>query len=267
MLKQCVRGLTSSPLLPPSMYGWRGLASLATSPLLPPSMYGWRVAALRAWLASQGAEGKPVTMEMMAEAGHLDQFHYRGLVCNQEIATLLQVNTYQNLLLLPQVDSGDRLLDIGAGIGGPARYIGHATGCRVDGVDIQQDLITEANKVTKLVGLSDRVQFWTEDACSRDFGNSLLEPCYDGYYSILVNLHMPKEPRQRMFENIGRVVKETGALVIEDYVLKDDTEPLVEEEQQTLRDVVGVAFIPSKSEYKVSFSRLPMNVNFLSPQL
>merc|ERR1712025_1152993 len=124
---------------------------------------------------------------------------------------------------LLQVGATDKLLDVGCGIGGPARYISWKTGCAVDGFDIQLDLVEKANEVTSLVGLRDRVSFTRMDVCSKEFGEKILSSgasLYDGYYSILVNLHIPKQPRMRMFENIGRAVKESGALCIEDYILK-----------------------------------------------
>ena len=177
----------------------------------PASMYDWRVEALDAWLNTKSDGGsKPVTMEMLNEAGHLDQFHYKGIEANEEIMELLQV------------DASDKLLDVGCGIGGPARYISWKTGCTVDGFDIQPDLVEKANEVTSLVGLRDRVSFTRMDVCSEDFGKKVASAgaLYDGYYSILVNLHIPKEPRMGMFENIGRAVKESGALCIEDYILR-----------------------------------------------
>ena len=177
----------------------------------PASMYGWRVSALEAWLESKSDGGaKPVTMEMLNEAGHLDQFHYKGIEANEEIMELLQVA------------ASDKLLDVGCGIGGPARYISWKTGCAVDGFDIQADLVEKANEVASLVGLSDRVSFTRMYVCSKEFGQKVASSgaLYDGYYSILVNLHIPKVPRMRMFENIGRAVKESGALCIEDYILK-----------------------------------------------
>ena len=76
----------------------------------PASMYDWRVEALDAWLHTKSDGGsKPVTMEMLNEAGHLDQFHYKGIEANEEIMELLQV------------DASDKLLDVGCGIGGPRR--------------------------------------------------------------------------------------------------------------------------------------------------
>ena len=231
----------------------------------PASMYDWRVEALDAWLNTKSDGGsKPVTMEMLNEAGHLDQFHYKGIEANEEIMELLQV------------DASDKLLDVGCGIGGPARYISWKTGCAVDGFDIQPDLVEKANEVTSLVGLKDRVSFTRMDVCSADFGKKIISTgaLYDGYYSILVNLHIPKEPRMGMFENIGRAVKESGALCIEDYILRSSERrmrpefciffvfyiprsserPLTSEERKTLKEVVGVAYLPTGKEYMVSSS-------------
>ena len=124
----------------------------------PASMYDWRVAALDAWLNSKSKGGsKPITMEMLNDAGHLDQFHYKGIEANDEIIELLQV------------DASDKLLDVGCGIGGPARYISWKTGCAVDGFDIQTDLVEKANEVTCLVGLKERVSLTRMDVCSREF--------------------------------------------------------------------------------------------------
>ena len=59
------------------------------------------------------------------------------------------------------------------------------------------------------------------DVCSNEFGErTKTGALYDGYYSILVNLHIPKEARVAMFQNIGRALKDSGALCIEDYVLR-----------------------------------------------
>ena len=75
----------------------------------PEVMYGWRVKALKDWMASVGKVGG-ITIEDFARAGHLDQYHYLGLEANQDIIDLLQLN------------KDKKVLDVGSGIGGPARY-------------------------------------------------------------------------------------------------------------------------------------------------
>ena len=73
-------------------------------------------------------------------------FVYQGIEANNEIIELLQV------------DATDKLLDVGSGIGGPARYISWKTGCSVDGFDIQPDLVEKANEVAQMVGLEKKVR-------------------------------------------------------------------------------------------------------------
>ena len=75
------------------------------------------------------------------------------------------------------------------------------------------------------------------DVCSKEFGErTKTGALYDGYYSILVNLHIPKEARVAMFQNIGRAVKETGALCIEDYILRSS------KRQMTILGIFSVFF-------------------------
>ena len=169
-------------------------------------------------------------------------FVHQGIEANNEIIELLQV------------EASDKLLDVGSGIGGPARYISWKTGCSVDGFDIQPDLVEKANEVAQMVGLEEKVSFTAMDVCTEHFAErvSSTGALHDGYYSILVNLHIPKEPRLAMFKNIGRALKETGALCIEDYVLRSSERQLTTEESLILREVVGVAYLPTMEEYLVS---------------
>ena len=48
----------------------------------------------------------------------------------------------------------DAVLDIGSGLGGPARYMATKTGCRVTAVEIQEDLHQTASDLTNRCGLS-----------------------------------------------------------------------------------------------------------------
>jgi cyclopropane fatty-acyl-phospholipid synthase-like methyltransferase len=50
------------------------------------------------------------------------------------------------------------LLDIGCGIGGPARWIAAKYGCRVTGVDLTAEFCAAARELNNLTGLADRVE-------------------------------------------------------------------------------------------------------------
>lgn len=85
----------------------------------------------------------------------LDHFHARGFQATRELADVLPVK------------AGDHLIDIGCGVGGPARYFAQRFGCRVDGIDITEPFVIAANHLSELTGLSGRVRvrLGTATAC------------------------------------------------------------------------------------------------------
>src|SRR5690349_8357551 len=85
----------------------------------------------------------PATPETLAP---IDHFHGRGVLATEELVTLLK----------PQ--PGERLLDIGSGIGGPARWIAAKCGCHVTGVDLTAEFCEAARALTAACDMTDRVQ-------------------------------------------------------------------------------------------------------------
>src|SRR5262250_2581642 len=79
------------------------------------------------------------------ELGALDHFHTGGLRASRE------------LLELAQIRAEDRVLDIGAGLGGPARLLASALGCRVDCVELSPDFCAGAVLLNRMTGLDDRI--------------------------------------------------------------------------------------------------------------
>src|ERR1700730_14261041 len=83
------------------------------------------LAALR---ATNGADA-PITVDALSA---LDHFHGRGVGATEELVKMLQ----------PRPE--ERILDIGSGIGGPARWIAAKCGCRVTGVDLTPEFCATA---------------------------------------------------------------------------------------------------------------------------
>src|SRR5215207_7531439 len=96
------------------------------------------LAALR---AANGADAA-VTPETLAP---IDHFHGRGVVATGELVALLD----------PQ--PGEHILDIGSGIGGPARWIAASCGCRITGVDLTPEFCEAARALNTATGMADRV--------------------------------------------------------------------------------------------------------------
>src|SRR5260370_6344970 len=78
-----------------------------------------------------------------ADFAPLDQFHVRGLAATRELAEALGI------------DAGASLLDVGCGLGGPARFLAATYGCHVTGIDLSQPFIEAARMLTERCGLAD----------------------------------------------------------------------------------------------------------------
>ena len=82
----------------------------------------------------------------------VDEFHSRGREATLELAELLP----------PAIDT--ELLDIGSGLGGPARFLAATRGYRVVGIDLTPEYVDVADELTRRCGLADRARFLTADA-------------------------------------------------------------------------------------------------------
>ena len=105
-------------------------------------------------LATITPENQELTIAQLAP---LDQFHTRGILATGELAAAAGL------------DPSSRVLDLGCGIGGPARYLAANFGCKVTGVDLSPGFIDAATYLTARCGLSDRVMFQVGDALNLPF--------------------------------------------------------------------------------------------------
>lgn len=133
-----------------------------------------------------GIDPKSVTVEQLAPVDH---FHARGFPATVELADALPVT------------EGDRLVDIGCGIGGPARYMARRFGCHVDGIDITTPFVDAANRLSALVGMQDRTAFRHGDGQQLPYGDE----SFDGGYAQHVTMNVPD--RGAFFGEAFRVLK------------------------------------------------------------
>jgi len=127
-----------------------------------------------------------------------DQLHYHGTEAVEAAARRLKLGP----------DS--RVLEIGSGIGGPARYLAHATGCRVTAVELLESLHRVAADLTQRCGLSDRITHICGDALICE----LPDAAFDAAVSWCAFLHIPDRPR--LAARIARALKPGGQLYLED---------------------------------------------------
>ena len=144
-------------------------------------------------LAEDGADPAHPSLEALAP---YDQFHGRGLEATAQMAGLVQVGP------------ADHLLDIGSGIGGPARYFASRFGCRVTGIDLTPEFCDVARHLTRRVGLEQAVCFELSDALAMPFAQAR----FDGAYSMNVSMNIAD--KAALYGEIWRVVKPGGWLVL-----------------------------------------------------
>lgn len=151
------------------------------------------LARLHAALLDDGVDPDHPTIEALAP---YDQFHGRGLEATKEIADMVPVS------------AGDHLLDIGSGIGGPARYMADRFGARLTGIDLTAGFCEVARHLTGLLGLADRMAFEQGDALAMPFADA----SFDGAYSMNVSMNIAD--KAAFYAEIYRVLRPGAWLVL-----------------------------------------------------
>jgi len=135
------------------------------------------------------------------QLGALDQFHTRGLAATTELATLVGIT------------AGMSVLDVGSGVGGPARFLAATYGCRVTGVDLSEPFVDAARYLTERTGQSGQVSF--------EIANALELPFDGGRFDVALLQHVAMNiyDRARLYREIRRVLKLRGRFATFDVVL------------------------------------------------
>jgi sarcosine/dimethylglycine N-methyltransferase len=126
------------------------------------------------------------------ELAALDHFHTGGLRASRELLEQAQIRT------------GDRVLDIGAGLGGSARLLASETGCHVDCIEMSPDYCAGAALLNRLTGLEDRVKV--------HLGSALELPFPDASFDVvwMQNVGMNIADKASLFDGIARVLRPGG---------------------------------------------------------
>ncbi len=153
---------------------------------------------LKTALSAVGPENQRLTPQQL---GALDQFHTRGLAATAELAKLAGIS------------AGMSVLDVGSGVGGPARYLAATCGCRVTGVDLSEPFVDAARYLTERTGQSGQVSFQTASALELPFD--------DGRFNVVLLQHvaMNISDRAGLYREIRRVLNSGGSFATFDVVL------------------------------------------------
>ena len=154
-------------------------------------------------LASLQQMGKDPSHLQPEDLAPVDEFHVRGREATVELAGR------------GALEPGTRILDVGCGLGGSARYLAVEHACQVTGIDLTEEYIEVANALAKLVGLGDRTRFQQ--------ANALAMPFKDGEFDAVWTQHVQMNIADKagLYREIARVTKPGGRFLFHDIFAGD----------------------------------------------
>jgi SAM-dependent methyltransferase len=154
-------------------------------------------------LRAAGKDPERLTVEDLAT---FDHFHLRG-----RDATL-------ELLRLAGLQAGDLVLDVGGGIGGPARTLAEA-GCSVTVLDLTGEFCRTGAALTERVALGARVTFRQASALDMPFEDGAFDAVWTQHSSMNI------EDKEGLYEEIARVARRGGKLAMHEIMAGPDGPP------------------------------------------
>lgn len=141
---------------------------------------------------------KDVSKLSPADLALVDEFHTRGRAATIELA--------RRAALTP----GLKVLDVGCGLGGSARYLASEHGCRVTGIDLTKEYVDAANALAELVGMKDIVTFHQASALELPFPDG----SFDAVWTQHVQMNIAD--KRAFYGQIARVLGPRGRLLFHD---------------------------------------------------
>ena len=161
--------------------------------------------AIRAALVESRKDLNELTLDDLAP---LDQFHGGGKAFTTRLARLASLKL------------GMKALDVGGGLGGPARTLALEFGCHVTVIDLTESYVQDGRMLTSLMGLGERV--------THRLGNALELPFEDESFDAVwtQNSGMNIEDKESLYAEFHRVIRPNGLLVFQE-LMSGPNQPLV----------------------------------------
>ena len=153
------------------------------------------LASIKKGLEKQGKSATNITLDDIAP---IDEFHIGGRQAS--------IDFFEQL----NFDSSMNVLDLGCGLGGPARFVAQQFGCSVTGIDLTADYIDAGNQLSEWTGLESKVKLTQ--------GSALDLPFQAGSFDVIYMMHvgMNIREKERLAKEAFRVLKPRGVFGIYD---------------------------------------------------
>jgi ubiquinone/menaquinone biosynthesis C-methylase UbiE len=142
-----------------------------------------------------------------ADLAPVDEFHIRGRAATVEIVAALGVT------------ADSKVLDLGSGLGGPARTLAELTGCAVTGVDLTPEFCDVATALSGWTGMAERTSFRVGDATA----TGLPDATFDAALTVHVAMNIPDKPA--LYAEAFRVLRPGGRFAVYDVLQGEGGDP------------------------------------------
>ncbi|TNF98318.1 MAG: class I SAM-dependent methyltransferase [Gammaproteobacteria bacterium] len=140
--------------------------------------------------------GKDLSRITLDDLQPVDEFHIRGGVATKQ------------LIELSDFTPDMHILDVGCGVGGSTRRLSQEVGCCVTGIDLSDEYIDAAERLTHLLNMQEQVKFHAASALALPFDDN----SFDGTWSIQMSMNV--EDKLGWLKEVYRVLKPGGRAVL-----------------------------------------------------
>jgi sarcosine/dimethylglycine N-methyltransferase len=180
----------------------------------------------------RGGLGGPTTADDLFE---FDQDHYGGLGAVDALARRAAIG------------ASSRVLDLCAGLGGPARFLASRRGCRGVALELHPGRAAGAGRLTREVGLAHRVDVVRADAQALPFADGAFDAC------VSQEALMHIADKAAVLSGCRRVLRPGGRLAFTDWIARPR---LGDRERARLREWMAAVEILTFPGYQALLARL-----------
>ena len=148
--------------------------------------HGALIEAIEAGIRRIGKTTQTITVDDLAG---VDEFHVGGRQASIDFFSQLGFH------------SNARVLDIGCGLGGAARYLASTFGAHVSGIDLTEDYVEAGEELNRWTGLSDKIDLHEGNALDLPF----TPETFDGAYMLHVGMNI--EDKSALFRGVSNCLK------------------------------------------------------------
>ncbi|MEI9419414.1 class I SAM-dependent methyltransferase [Mesorhizobium sp. Cs1321R2N1] len=196
-------------------------------------------------LAALADTGVEIALLSADDLAAVDEFHIGGVAATRELIDQMGLKP------------GVRLLDIGSGIGGPARFAANNAGADVTGIDLTQSYVDIAASLSKQVGMDGKTRFVQGSALDMPFDKA----SFDAAMILHVGMNLPD--KRKLMSEAARVLKSGGVFAVYDVMrLKDGalTYPLPWASDETM------SFVATPDNYRSAATAAGFSVTAERPR-